>query len=93
MDRSMKQVDIASIGAMLLNVPYPFSNLGIGHPAFGKTDNLKEVAAAIRDNIEQVHVYIEAYCKETGADWCDFELDSFKTDLAEIDNDDGRSDM
>ena len=93
MDRSMKQVDVAAIGSMILNVPYPFSNLGIGHPAFGKSDDLKEVAADLRDNIEQVHLYIEAYCAETSADWCDFELDSFKTDLKEIDDDTGRSDL
>lgn len=33
-DSSLKQVDIAAIGATLTNVPIPFSNLGVVHPAF-----------------------------------------------------------
>ena len=51
------------------------------------------MAADIRDNIEQVHTYIDAYCKETSADWCEFELDSFKTDLKDIDEDASISDV
>lgn len=51
------------------------------------------MAADLRDNIEQVHTYIDAYCKETSADWCEFELDSFKTDLKDIDEDASISDV
>ena len=34
MDKTIKQVDLAAILAMLLDVPFPFSNLGIFHPLF-----------------------------------------------------------
>lgn len=34
MDQSVKQSDLAAIGAILANVPFPFSNLGTFHPAF-----------------------------------------------------------
>ena len=42
MDSNMNQVDATSIMSMLTNTPFPFSNAGIGHPFFGKTDNLED---------------------------------------------------
>ena len=40
MDRSMKQVDLASIASLLTKLPVPFSNLGIMHPAFAQTSDM-----------------------------------------------------
>ena len=82
LDESIKQVDIAAIGAMLTNVPFPFSNLGIVHPAFvqGKGD-LRTVASTMRQNIAQVDTYLHRYCEETGAVWCESELKSFEKEL------------
>ena len=34
MDTTVKQVDLATFAAVLTNVPFPFSSLGIVHPAF-----------------------------------------------------------
>ena len=44
----VKQVDLAAIGAELTNVPTPFSNLGIMHPVFARTDDLSEVVKKMR---------------------------------------------
>ena len=64
-DNVIKQVDLATIGAELTNVPIPFSNLGIIHPVFVQGDNLQDVVKAMRKNIAQVDTYLTAYCKET----------------------------
>ena len=61
----IKQVDLAAIGAELTNVPTPFSNLGILHPAFVQTDDLEGVIKEMRQNIAQVDTYLKSYCKET----------------------------
>ena len=50
-DNGIKQVDLAAIGAELTNVPIPFSNLGIIHPVFARTDNLNEAVTVMRQNI------------------------------------------
>ena len=43
MDKTIKQLDLTSILSLLLNVPIPFSNLGILHPLFVPTSDLQEV--------------------------------------------------
>lgn len=50
-DSSLKQVDLAAIGATLTNVPTPFSNLGVVHPAFAQTNDLQAAAEAMRKNV------------------------------------------
>ena len=45
MDKTLKQLDLTPILSLLLNVPFPFCNLGIMHPLFAQTSNLKEVLA------------------------------------------------
>ena len=64
-DNVIKQVDLAAIGAELTNVPTPFSNLGILHPAFTQTNDLRGVITLMRQNIAQVDTYLKSYCKET----------------------------
>ena len=64
-DSVVKQVDLAVIGAELTNVPIPFSNLGIMHPAFALSDDLSEVVKKMRKNIGQVDTYLKSYCQET----------------------------
>ena len=34
MDKTVKQVDLAAILSVLLDLPFPFSNLGVFHPLF-----------------------------------------------------------
>ena len=64
-DSVVKQVDLAVIGAELTNVPIPFSNLGIIHPAFALSDDFGEVVKKMRNNIDQVDTYLKSYCQET----------------------------
>ena len=40
MDKTIKQLDLAAILSMLLDLPFPFSNLGVFHPLFSQTANL-----------------------------------------------------
>lgn len=34
MDKSLKQVDLSAILSVLLNIAFPFSNIGVFHPLF-----------------------------------------------------------
>ena len=43
MDKTIKQVDIAAILSNLLDVPFPYSNLGVFHPAFSPTSDVRKV--------------------------------------------------
>ena len=45
MNRSIKQVDLAAIVAVILDLSFPFSNLGVFHPAFYPNENLNELYA------------------------------------------------
>ena len=86
MDSAIKQVDLAAIGAELVNVPIPFSNLGIVHPGLIRADNLRDVAKVMRKNIAQVDTYLTAYCGETQQYWCEDEIKSFKSELEKFDS-------
>ena len=48
----LKQADIAPIGSTLLNLPTPFSNIGITHPFFSRTNDLEQAMKEMRANIE-----------------------------------------
>ena len=71
MDRSMKQVDLASIASLLTKLPVPFSNLGIMHPAFAQTSDMDEIITLMRENLEQVNMYLHRYCEEDTPEWCE----------------------
>lgn len=85
MDKGIKQADLAAIGAILANVPFPFSNLGTFHPAFAQTSDLGEVIRLMRENIEQIDTYLKRYCQETKQPWCDDEIQYFDTELRKLD--------
>ena len=48
----LKQADIAPIGSSLLNIPTPFSNVGITHPFFSLSSDLEHAMNEMRSNIE-----------------------------------------
>ena len=52
MDKSMKQVDLASVASVLTNLPVPFSNLGIMHPAFAQTSDMDSIITLMRENLD-----------------------------------------
>ena len=70
LDKIIKQADIAPIGSSLLNLPSPFSSIGIMHPFFSLSDDLDKVMDEMRSNIEQFYNYIRTYCSETSQPWC-----------------------
>jgi len=65
MNKSIKQVDLAAIVSVLLDLSFPFSNLGVFHPAFFPSENLTEVHAAFMTNLNQFESYLKAYCDAT----------------------------
>jgi len=52
MDKTVKLADLAAIGAVLSGVPFPFSNLGVIHPAFIPANDLNEAVLLMRENVE-----------------------------------------
>ena len=84
-DRAFKQADIAPIGSLLLNVPFPFSNIGLAHPIFTQSADLAAAVDTVRANLEQIYTYVEASCALTYLHWCDQELADFKRDLDAFD--------
>jgi hypothetical protein len=51
--------------SVLLDLPFPFSNLGVFHPIFAYTNNIKRVHELYLDNLEQIYAYVSEYCKVT----------------------------
>ena len=77
LNSNLKQVDISAIASVLTNTPYSFSNLGVVHPAFVQSGDLKVVAAELRKNVEQVFTFVKRYCLETEQSWCQSEIENF----------------
>ena len=42
-NKNMKHLDMASTLAMIFNVPFPYSNVGLFHPLLAQTNDLKVV--------------------------------------------------
>ena len=54
LDRTVKITDLASILSVLLDIPFPFSNLGVVHPVFVPTNTVKEAHSKMLENLEQI---------------------------------------
>ena len=93
LDRTIKQADLAPIGAMLLNLPYPFSNLGVGHPLFAETDDFEVILTKMRKNVEQVLSYVREYCRVTESGWCSEEIAAIESGIADLDLIDPKTDQ
>ena len=52
MDKTLKQVDLSAILSVLLGTAFPFSNLGVFHPLFAQTGDIKEVHDLFIKNLE-----------------------------------------
>ena len=84
MNKEMKQSDLVSIVSNLLDLPLPFSNVGVFHPAFYPHSDLKNVHSAFMKNLEQFQNYVEAYCEATEQNWCEEEIKSFAANMTEF---------
>ena len=85
LDSMMKQADIAPIGSIIANVPTPFSNIGVTHPIFTRTDDLEDAVKDMRANIGQIFNYLTKYCATAQNEWCFTEMEQFDADLKEED--------
>jgi len=70
----LKQADLASIGSVLFNTPMPFSNIGVTHPIFTRSDDLGRAVEDMRENVKQIHNYLKVYCDQAKSGWCSTEL-------------------
>lgn len=84
MDRNVKQVDLAPTLSVLLDLPFPYSNVGVFHPAFAPSANLRSLYTLYMKNMEQVQQYLQAYCQATNQYWCAEETRSFKAAVEEF---------
>ena len=62
MDRSLKLSDIPAIVSTILDLPFPFSNLGVFHPAFVNFNSLYKTHEKFVLNIVQINTYLKEYC-------------------------------
>jgi hypothetical protein len=58
MDHSVKITDVASILTQILDLPFPFSNMGVGHPVFSPTSDISQVHKKFIDNLTQMNGFI-----------------------------------
>ena len=81
----LKQLDIASIATNILEVPIPFSSLGIFHPVFHMSDNIVELPQKMLSNLIQLERYIEEYCQESSQpSWCESQLIDLHSQLEDF---------
>ena len=74
----LKQLDIATIACNILEVPIPFSSLGIFHPLFHMSENMVELPQRMLANIIQLNTYIDEYCAASPSlSWCEEQLADF----------------
>lgn len=68
----IKLIDIASIVSNMLDIPIPFSSLGIYHPLFLMSPDLKELPQRMINNLYQIKGYITEYCQQQKhLSWCE----------------------
>jgi hypothetical protein len=65
-DGKVKLSDLPAMVSVLLDLPFPFSNLGVFHPIFAYTNSVKRVHELYIDNLEQIFTFVNEYCKVTG---------------------------
>ena len=51
--------------SVLLDIPFPFSNLGVFHPLFAYTNNVNRVHELYIENLEQLNNFVKEYCRVT----------------------------
>jgi hypothetical protein len=52
LDKAVKLSDLPSMVSVLLDVPFPFSNLGVFHPIFAYTNNINRVHELFLENLD-----------------------------------------
>ena len=61
----VKLSDMPSIVSVILDVPFPYSNLGVFHPLFAYTNNINRVHEQFVENLQQLYNYVSEYCRVT----------------------------
>ena len=94
MDKTIKQLDLTAILSVLLDVPFPFSNLGIFHPLWAQTSNMKNVLDKAMMNLEQIQTYLVSICEQSNQPWCAHEIETFSEEMVKFKefNPEGKSD-
>ena len=87
---NLKQLDIASIASNILEVPIPFSSLGVFHPVFHMSENMLDLPQRMLANLFQLNNFIDEYCGGGGPgekmlfDWCEDIILDFEQKLIDF---------
>ena len=69
-DHRVKVNDFAATVSLLMDQSFPFSNMGIAHPAFAPYNDLKKLFKRMLQNLEQMSGLVREYCDEYENIWC-----------------------
>jgi hypothetical protein len=69
-DHRVKVNDFAATVSLLMDQSFPFSNMGIAHPAFAPYNDLKKLYRRMLQNLEQMSGLVREYCDEYENIWC-----------------------
>jgi GPI ethanolamine phosphate transferase 3 subunit O len=64
-DHQMKLLDIPATVSLVLDLPIPFSNLGVLNPLLAPFGDITKVREKAEINLEQIFGYLQAYCQRT----------------------------
>jgi hypothetical protein len=82
MDQTIKILDVPAIVSLILDLPLPFVNLGVIHPAFSPTSDLMTIHRQMMNNLIQIELYVREYCEITKLTWCDHEIVDFQKSIS-----------
>jgi hypothetical protein len=66
----LKQLDLPSIATAILDLPIPFSSVGVLGPHFYMSNDMVSLYNRMLMQIEQQLAYVTSYCSESGDYWC-----------------------
>ena len=84
--RNLKQLDMPSILASILDLELPFSNLGVLHPYLylNKDGGLSGLYGQMVKQVKQIHTYINEYCKKITENWCKDKVSEITNELQRV---------
>lgn len=62
MDHAVKITDAAAILSGMLDLPFPFSNVGVMHPALAPDDDIQRLHFKYIENLKQINDFVQEYC-------------------------------
>ncbi|TNV84606.1 hypothetical protein FGO68_gene1923 [Halteria grandinella] len=80
----IKQLDLPSIATAILDLPIPFSNVGVLYPSLYMLNDIKQLYKRMLMQMEQLSLYVQAYCNESHDYWCKHKVIDMKVALQDF---------